>query len=254
MRTKALAGAAVLAAGLVSTMAQVYSLNIVGYANVPIPAGLTYMSNPLDNGANDANTLFPNPDPTQDYSGPYDACQIQEWTGTGWKSSLFDSVTTDTTTGFTTPAGLPTPAPVLGAGKGFLFYNGGTSNLVTFVGQVRTGTNTVSLPIVPTPYSLGSPLPYSGGISTALLMSNPDPAQDYSGPLDSANVQILQLANGQSTGYKAYLFNSVTTDTTTGFTTPAGLPAPEPQIPLGGGFIFVNSGTTAYNWVQVLNP
>ncbi len=61
MRIKALLCAAALAAGAVSSMAQsnVYSLNIVGYVNVPLVTGFNLIANPLDNGTNDLASLFP---------------------------------------------------------------------------------------------------------------------------------------------------------------------------------------------------
>src|SRR5256885_10449229 len=99
MRTKVLLGLAVLAAGAATSMAQsnVYSLNIVGYCNVPTPAGYTFQSNPMDNGNNSAVVVIPNPNPdpsgTSGQLGPWDGSAIQEWTGTGFKVSLFDSLT-----------------------------------------------------------------------------------------------------------------------------------------------------------------
>jgi len=60
MRTKALLlSAALVAAGVASSMAQsnVYSLNIVGYVNVPIPQGFSILSNPLDDGLGDGDVI-----------------------------------------------------------------------------------------------------------------------------------------------------------------------------------------------------
>jgi hypothetical protein len=61
MRTKTLLlTAALVAAGVASSMAQtsnVYSLNIVGYVNVPVQAGRFYvLNNPLDDGQGDIVT------------------------------------------------------------------------------------------------------------------------------------------------------------------------------------------------------
>ncbi len=60
MKTKTLLiAAAALAAGVISSQAQVYSANIVGYANVVCPAStLVLLANPLDNGTNTANDVF----------------------------------------------------------------------------------------------------------------------------------------------------------------------------------------------------
>ena len=236
-------------------MAQVYSLNIVGYCNVPVTTGYNYLSNPLDNGNNDANTLFPNVDPTQTASGPWDGSSIQEWNGVKWVVSQFDSLTDDTTTGFTDPSANPVPAPILSSGKGFLLVRAGTSNLVTFVGQVRTGTNIMALPVSAHHYSLGSMLPYAGGISSTLGMLNPNPTQ-ATGPLDGCSIQILKVsATGQALGYSVAQFDSLTDDTTTGFTDPSANAIPEPQIKIGQGFIFdQGSPLGTYNWTQILNP
>src|SRR3954451_14568718 len=109
MRTKTLLCMAAMAAGVATSMAQsnVYSLNIVGYANVPAPAGFTFQSNPFNTGVtNGANEVIPN-------TGAWDTAEIHEWLGTGFKVSVFDSLTDDTTTGFTTRAGNPTPPPLL---------------------------------------------------------------------------------------------------------------------------------------------
>jgi hypothetical protein len=258
MRTKVLLGMAALAAGVASSMAQsnVYSLNIVGYANVPTKPGFTFESNPFDASPNNAaNNVIANPDPTQDYSGPWDSSSIQTWTGVGFAVVLFDSVTSDTTTGFTTTLGVPAPAPILNSGLGYVVSNGqGVSNNITYVGTVRTGTNAITYPTSARPYAVGSPLPYAGGVSTALGMAQA-PTTDYSGPLDGSYVETLRVsAGGASLGYSVALFDSVTSDTTTGFTTTLGVQIPEPQIPIGGGYFFVSQGSAPYVWTQILNP
>jgi len=256
MRTKVLLGLAALAAGAVTSMAQsnVYSLNIVGYCNVPTPAGYTFQSNPMDNGNNSAVTVIPNPNPGGGGLGPWDGSAIQEWTGTGFKVSLFDSLTDDTTTGFTDPNGNAVPAPVLTSGKGYLINNGGASNVITYVGNVRgPGTNTLSLPVRVTPYAVGSMLPLSGGVSAGLGFKNPNPGGSGLGPLDGCAIQTLKVTPaGLAAGYKVALFDSLTDDTTTGFTDSNGNPVPEPTIGIGGGFFFVNNSPSTYTWTQIL--
>jgi hypothetical protein len=124
MRTKALLGLAALAAGALTTMAQsnVYSLNIVGYVNTPLAAGFNLISNPLDNGTNDLNSLFPNaniPDTVYAYSGG--TFQISTFTGS-WSPDL------------TTVPG------------GGIFYSATSPYTNTFVGNVLTGNLTNSIP------------------------------------------------------------------------------------------------------------
>jgi len=104
-------------------MAQnVYSLNIVGYVNVPLATGFNLIANPLDNGTNDLNSLFPNAgfgDTVYQYSG-----------GTFSSSTYFGSWSPDLTT-------LP--------GQG-IFYAAGGPMTNTFVGNVLTGNLTNNLP------------------------------------------------------------------------------------------------------------
>jgi len=61
MRTKALLlAAAFAAAGVATSMAQVYSVNAVGYVNVTVKPGFNLVSNPLTAADNTVNALFKN--------------------------------------------------------------------------------------------------------------------------------------------------------------------------------------------------
>jgi hypothetical protein len=60
MRTKALLlTAALSAAGVATSMAQVYSVNAVGYVNLSIAPGLAIVANPLNGTNNNLNTVLP---------------------------------------------------------------------------------------------------------------------------------------------------------------------------------------------------
>src|SRR5437879_3681344 len=112
MRTKVLLGIAALAAGVATSMAQnVYSLNIVGYANVVNAPNYNFQTAPFQvttavtNGANEilpANT------------GQYDGNTLLIWTGTGWRNNNLDS---SSPTGFSDANGAPSPAPILSSGQ-----------------------------------------------------------------------------------------------------------------------------------------
>jgi hypothetical protein len=123
MRTKALLCAAAVAASAVASMAQnVYSLNIVGYVNVPLATGFNLIANPLDNGTNTLSTLFPNAgigDTVYQYSG-----------GTFTSSIYFGSWQPDLT---------------MVPGNG-VFYAAGAPMTNTFVGNVLTGNLTNQIP------------------------------------------------------------------------------------------------------------
>ena len=112
---------AALAVGLAtSAVAQsnVYSLNIVGYVNTTINAGFSLIGNPLDNGTNDLNSLFPN-------AGLGDAIFAYA-NGSFTESDYFGSWS---------------PNLAVPPGKG-LFYSSGAKTTNTFVGNVLTGSLT----------------------------------------------------------------------------------------------------------------
>src|SRR5689334_10593256 len=114
MRTKALLSVAAIAASAITAMAQanVYSLNIVGYATVTIPPGYSLLANPLSVGTNGANEIMP----------ILDGETILTWNGTSFVQVGYDSgapvpgwVGADGTT--------PAVPPSLPPGKGFFFFN-----------------------------------------------------------------------------------------------------------------------------------
>jgi hypothetical protein len=243
MRTKTLLCMAALAAGVATSMAQnVYSLNIVGYANVPNPIGYTFQTAPFQvttavtNGANEilpANT------------GQYDGDQVYKWTGHSWAPTYLDSTQP---TGFSDSGGSMIPAPILNMGEGYLYVNNQAgSNNLTYVGQVRTGTNVVSIPSTGTrEYSaLGSPTPFAGGVSTALQFTNPG------GALDGNAILQLVTQGGNPHGFNPSFFDSTQPS---GFSDAGGAQVPEPLIPVGGGFLFDNQVGPAVTWTQIFNP
>lgn len=228
MRTKSLvAAAAVIAAGVASSMAQsnVYSLNIVGYYNVPV-AGLTALANNLKSGT---------PTDRMDKVVPYsDGDNVQVWTGTSWAIWTMDS---GYASGWADPDGNEaalTSLPTLGAGLGFFYGNNTGITNITFVGEVRTGTNTVSIPAGLQP--LGSPLPYGGAVSTGplnLLVQDGDNIQKWTG-----------------TSWAVYTRDS---GFGTGWSDPDGNEGPEPTLNVGQGFFYGNN-VGSFNWQQILNP
>jgi hypothetical protein len=134
MRTKALLlSAALVAAGVASSMAQsnVYSLNIVGYVNVPIPMGFSIVNNPLDDGLGDGNvitnviTSTNTPDQTLVYFfTPHTGFADNEtyYAGFGWFPGTNH----------------------MGPGRGVFLFSPVATN-ITFVGQIAAGTYTNGL-------------------------------------------------------------------------------------------------------------
>lgn len=124
MRIKALVCAAAVAAGTVASMAQsnVYSLNIVGYVNTPLVSGFNLIANPLDNGTNTLDSLFP---------GAGFGDTVYQFANGAFSSSTFF--------GNWSPNLVTTPG-------GGVFYQAGAAFTNTFVGNVLTGNLTNPVP------------------------------------------------------------------------------------------------------------
>src|SRR5690242_17933206 len=83
--------------------------------SVTVGHGSSFLGNPFNNGNNAADVIFPNPDPSQSFSGPYDGDAIAIWVCGNpghYVVSYFDSTITETTTGFTDEFGKEVPAPI----------------------------------------------------------------------------------------------------------------------------------------------
>lgn len=157
MRTKTtLAAAAILAAGLASSMAQanVYSLNVVGYVNKTYDAGVAYMvSSPLSNGGNTLKDIIPTP-PGGSFVFRWDFA-AQDISGTPDEYN----------------AGLGTwgPNPVIAPGQGFLFVPAATF-VNTYVGEVRQGASGNVQILGGGAEMIGSPVPIAGNEN--VIMAN----------------------------------------------------------------------------------
>ncbi|MBI3848821.1 MAG: hypothetical protein HY298_00815 [Verrucomicrobia bacterium] len=152
MRTKTLLlTAAVAAAGFAySSMAQVYSVNVVGYVSV-VTSNNTYvlLANPLNDGTNSLGSLL----------GTMPNKSIaQLWDGTTFVAS--------------TKGGSPSvwsPDLSVPVGTGF-FLKTPSQQTNTFVGSVIVGPGQSVTNALPTTYALvGSPIPFSDTLNGATL-------------------------------------------------------------------------------------
>ena len=172
MRKTLLIASAALAAGIISSQAQgVYSQNIVGYVNQPIPQGFVTVANPLDaadpvTGA--VNNAITNIIPV--FSGNYDGSILYIWNGQGFTSYTIDS-SWGTGIGNSGDSAAVAP-PILPPGKAIFIDNGETSAFTnTFVGTVHvdaaaTGSQVVgqTTNVIAAGYQFyGSVLPVGGG-------------------------------------------------------------------------------------------
>jgi len=148
MRTKLILTTAAFGVASLGALAQVYSVNAVGYINASVPAnGLALVANQLNTGGNTvAEVLVGVPEDTVVY--PYT------------QAAGFGVVTY--TFGAWEPA-----TQVLGPGTGFFIKNPTAAAItVTFVGEVPQGALTTQL--AQGLNLVGSQVPQAGALSTAL--------------------------------------------------------------------------------------
>lgn len=218
MKKTLLIAAAALAAGVITSQAQVYSQNIVGYVNTTVPGGnaLTMICNPLTgpNGTNGA---------TQVLTGLAGGENLFIWNGAGYYAYSFVGLGVGTGMGFPSDwtdinggiAGqIPgdvydsvnvlywTQPPQLKQGQGAFIQNGGTKFTNTFVGTVVLSNN----------------VPVAGGNALILVASS----VPIGGSLANTNINLpfvggenLFLWNGA--GYYAYSFVGAGVGTGMGF-------------------------------------
>jgi len=143
MRTKTLIASAILMAGLASSSAQVFSVNVVGYVNKSLTTGFNLVANPLSNGDNNLQTVIPSAE---------DESTVYVFNGTGYQSDSYLGFLGGWTENFD-----------LSPGVGF-FFDAQSDSTLTFVGEVEQGTLDVNLP---EGFSLaGSRVPTDGSLST----------------------------------------------------------------------------------------
>jgi hypothetical protein len=129
-----LISAAALAAGVMTSQAQVYSQNIVGYINVPLNTGFNLVANQLDLDGTGTNNSIYTTVGTNLPSGTF----LYAWNGTGFTSSKLNALGK-----WLTNNQIITNAVNPGAG---FFLDVAAPTNVTFVGNVITGTNTYAVP------------------------------------------------------------------------------------------------------------
>lgn len=224
-----MAGAA-LALSLATSQAQVYSANIVGYANVLVKGNgaFTLMANPFDDGnGNYATNLLNSALPKKSV--------LETWNGV-----TFDSVQKGGT-----PPNWPTNTSVqLPPGTGFFVQNGSVGSAApdltnTFVGTVAVNVGGSVTNAEPIGFTLqGSPIPYAGNIAI-IGQNGGDANMDFGGPLTKKSV--IETWNGST-------FDSVQkggSPATWGGTATVGV---------GQGFFVQNVNGPATNVVETLAP
>jgi hypothetical protein len=276
MRTKTLlVAAAALAAAIGSSHAQtVYSQNVVGYVNTPLPAGqFTLVNTPLTGTTNGASTAL---------SGFQGGETLLTWNGGGYYNYTYQGAGAGTSIGFQSdwsdgnatppaPSHIPgaqtdtsdslywVPQPVLNPGQGY-FVSSSTTETNTFTGTVIT-TNTTTLPAGAF-VLVGSAIPVGGDVSTnpAITLTK-----------NFAGGETMLVWNGG--GYYNFTYQGAGAGTSIGFQSdwsdgnatppaPSHVPGaqtdtsdslywvPPPQLSVGQG-IFLSAPVTE-TWTQVI--
>ena len=243
MKKTLLIAAAALAASVISSQAQVYSQNIVGYVNKPFVTGYVNVSNPLDNSGGNSLTNV-----VQNVGGALDGVLVYLWNGTGYTIRQFDS---SSATGVSDLGGSPVASPTLDPGSfAFLNNNSGVLLTNTFVGVVHVegaGTGSVgrTTNVLATGFNfVGSKISVGGGLTTSLGLTNP------AGVLDGVLVYTPNI-NG-SGAFLGYVITQFDSSAGSGFSDLGGSPTTEPQVSVSSGVIINNNTGSAYSWTQNL--
>jgi hypothetical protein len=171
MRTKTLLLTAALSvAGVATSMAQVFSVNAVGYVNTTLQPGFNLISNPLIAAKNSIASLF------ADVHVP--GAQIFKFNNTtkAYASWTFDDID-NAFTGSTDPNTV-----TLQPGEGVFVRLPGTAPLtITFIGDVPqgTGANSLKTPIEAGLNMLSSKVPQAGAADTDLALPAPTPGDQF---------------------------------------------------------------------------
>ena len=205
--------AATLAATVISSQADVYSQNIVGYVNVPLSPGYNLIANPLDDGAgNQLTNLLASANLANKSS-------VQTWAGTVYNTAVIKN-----SLGW---GGNATLAP----GSGFFVKNSSTLTTNTFSGSVVGASGSSVTNVLSAGYNLvGSMIPFAGELTTDTNLNLVGTAL--------ANKSQLQSWNAGSQSFNtAVIKNSL------------GWGATFPVV-VGQGFFIKSANTTSTNWIQ----
>lgn len=165
LKNTLLIAAAALGATVISSQAQVYSQNVVGYANVKLVTGYNMVANQFNCGiSNGANEVFPNiPDSTA----------IFQWNGFGYTVTYKDfSAPPDQY--YMSDYATPTNAPIILPGQAcFLQLPFDVTN--TFTGSIAAlaGGGTATNDLITGYNMVGSKIPYAGSVTNTSFNFNP---------------------------------------------------------------------------------
>ena len=239
MKKTLLIAAAALAAGIMTSQAQVYSQNVVGYANVVTPsAGANYLvcvpfKIGVSNGANEVFTSLPEFSQILIWSpitSRYTLSQTDTSSGTGWSDA-----------GFT-----PIPPPLLPVGQGFFLSPSANNVTNTFAGAVavNVGSNYVlTLPSAGANYLVGAVVPYAGSVTNGNYTGQ---GVNLNGLPEFSQVLIWDPLTSK------YTLSQTDTSSGSGWSDAGFTPVPPPTLNVGQG-LFISPSANNATWTNSLS-
>jgi len=239
MRKTLLMAAAALAAGVMSSQAGVYSLNIVGYINIPVPANqFTLIANQLDTGSNTVDNVLQSGAVSSDTTLLY-------WTGSQFQQFIYYNTgdSPDGGQGWYQTFGLGLPATNSLAPSQGVFAHSSSAITMTTVGTVLTGTNLINVPTGQFIYSYPVPL---GGQSL-----------DQMGFPGTSSADTCLIWNGHA--YQQYIYYN-TSDSPDGgqgwyqtYGAGTNVSGQASFWPPAGGSLFINHPLPPLTWTNIFN-
>jgi len=231
MRTKTLLiAAAALAATVISSEAQVYSANVVGYVNVTFPPGAnTLVTTPLTTGNDKLTNVITGPLPG--------ATTILFWNaGLGSFTSLTYSGP-PSNRHWTDSSSVNQDNTLIPPGTAYFINCGGAGYTNTYVGSVvaasaTTVTNSLNTGLL----AVGSLIPYAGPVTNAAALN-----------LIPPGATTIQLWDSVSQSYTSYTYSGPAANRTW---KDSANNVVVPTLNVGQGF-FISPGAS-YNWTQTL--
>ena len=213
----------------------VYSLNVVGYINLTIPAGYSLVTAQLQGADNSFSSVLGT---NLAGGGQFTAVKWNPATQSldGQAPSFYTVADGAPVAGWYDVSQTVQTTKTLSLGEAFFILNAGTSATLTLVGQVSQATNTITL--VPGYSFVGSPVPVVSDLSTNSTLQLPQN--------ESLSLSYFSVAAGTYGDTYSY-YTAADSGTPNGgwFDTTVFTGTPAPIVPaVGQGFLVLNSGTS----------
>jgi hypothetical protein len=229
-------------------MAQVFSVNAVGYVKVTVPAnGLALIANPLNQPNNDVNLILPlKDDGSQDNSLIF---RFDSSLGGRYRDAISWNTIGPGMGGFWSTTDTGANPLILNPGEGFFFQNLNAGSMdLTFVGEVLQG-------------NLSNPIPANGALS---IRSSQVPQAAALGDPGVAGTLLFPATDGDTVYvfdptiqmYKdGYTYNGTAGVIGGGFWSSASdANATGPVIPVAGSFFVIKQDATATSpWTRTFS-